>query len=194
MTKERILSGAEEIILSKSFHSVGLNEILAEVKVPKGSFYHYFPSKEQFGVELIAHYVAEHTAYLQTVFGPAQRNALEKFVVHWRSLIGRMDKGKCQECCLVVKLGLEVSNFSEPMRAALAKGMQSWRKIFEQAVREGQADQSIRKQIKASEAATLIQDTWQGAMQRMLVERSVAPLRAAAKFLRTYLSQNPTDR
>src|SRR5580698_11070677 len=62
-TKERILDAAEEIMLQKSFHSVGLNEILASVKVPKGSFYHYFQSKEQFGVELLRHYVKEASVY-----------------------------------------------------------------------------------------------------------------------------------
>src|SRR5260370_27559509 len=62
-TKERILEAAEEIMLQKSFHSVGLNEILSAVKVPKGSFYHYFQSKEQFGVELLKHYVADASVF-----------------------------------------------------------------------------------------------------------------------------------
>src|SRR5260221_14089448 len=62
-TKERILDAAEEIMLQKSFHSVGLNEILSAVKVPKGSFYHYFQSKEQFGVELLKHYVADASVF-----------------------------------------------------------------------------------------------------------------------------------
>src|ERR1700748_1608771 len=64
-TKERILDAAEGIMLQKSFHSVGLNEILSAVKVPKGSFYHYFQSKEQFGVELLKHYVAGASTYKQ---------------------------------------------------------------------------------------------------------------------------------
>ena len=62
-TKERILDAAEELMLEKSFHSVGLTEILEAVKVPKGSFYHHFKSKEQFGVEMLKHYVADATAY-----------------------------------------------------------------------------------------------------------------------------------
>src|SRR3954447_18309318 len=62
-TKERILNAAEELMLQKSFHSVGLNEILSAVKVPKGSFYHYFESKEHFGVELLKHYVADASVY-----------------------------------------------------------------------------------------------------------------------------------
>lgn len=77
-TKERILEAAEVIMLTKSFHSVGLAEILAAVQVPKGSFYHHFSSKEQFGVELISHYVAAHT-------GALQRMQVEKNVAPLRS-------------------------------------------------------------------------------------------------------------
>jgi TetR/AcrR family transcriptional repressor of nem operon len=188
-TKERILEAAEEIMLTKSFHSVGLNEILGAVKVPKGSFYHYFASKEQFGVELISHYVREHTDRLEKFFSSSETDPLQKFVEYWGYSIGRMTEGACQQCCLVVKLGLEVANFSEPMREVLAAGMRQWRAIFQRAVSEGQAQGSIRAELDAAEAGAVIQDTWQGALQRMQVERSVAPLRVAAKFLRHYLEK-----
>jgi len=186
-TKAKILEAAQEIMLTKGFHAVGLNEILAAVNVPKGSFYHYFHSKEQFGVELIAHYVEEGTARLEAFFAPSDANALQKFSDYWGSLIGRMAEGRCRKCCLVVKLGLEVANLSEPMREVLAEGMKSWRMIYVRALQEGRVDGSIRKELDPAEASALIQDTWQGAMQRMLVERSVAPLRSAAKFLQAYL-------
>lgn len=187
-TKERILDAAEEIMLTKSFHSVGLAEILASVKVPKGSFYHHFSSKEQFGVELIAHYVQEHTERLHKFFAAPETKALQKLVDYWNYQIGHVTASDCQQCCLVVKLGLEVASFSEPMRAVLADGLKTWRGIYKKAVQEGQADGSIRKGLKPAEAAAAIQDTWQGAMQRMQVERTVKPLRSAAQFLRTALA------
>jgi TetR/AcrR family transcriptional repressor of nem operon len=187
-TKKRILAAAEEIMLTKSFHSVGLTEILAAVKVPKGSFYHHFSSKEQFGVELISHYVREHTARLRKFFAAPDTNALQKLVDYWGYQIGHVTESGCQQCCLVVKLGLEVASFSEPMREVLADGLKTWRAIYEQVVREGQADGSMRRELKPAEAAAAIQDTWQGAMQRMQVERSVAPLRSAAQFLRASLA------
>jgi len=188
-TKERILEAAEELMLTKSFHSVGLNEILSAVRVPKGSFYHYFSSKEQFGVELIAHYVREHTARLRKFFSEAETPALQKFVDYWSYLIGRMKEGECQQACLVVKLGLEVTNFSEPMREVLADGLKTWRGIYQEVITEGQADGSIRVEIDAAETAAVIQDTWQGAMLRMQVEKSVGPLRSAAHFLRSTLAK-----
>jgi TetR/AcrR family transcriptional regulator, transcriptional repressor for nem operon len=188
-TKERILDAAEGIMLAKSFHSVGLNEILSAVKVPKGSFYHYFASKEQFGAELIRHYVRAHTAKIEKFLADRELKALDRFSAYWSYLIGRMTECGCSGgACLVSKLSSEVSTFSEPMREALAEGLGAWRHLFENIVREGQQDRSIRKDVKPALAAAIIQDTWQGAIQRMHVEKSVAPLRTAAQFLRAWLA------
>lgn len=189
-TKERILEAAEGIMLQKSFHSVGLTEILTSVKVPKGSFYHYFSSKEQFGVELISHYVSAHTERLEKFFTASEATALQKFVDFWGYQIGCATDEKCRQGCLVGKLGMEVASFSEPMRDVLANGLKAWRQIFERVIREGQADRSIQKDLDAAEAAAALQDTWQGAMQRMQVERNVAPLRSAANFLRAWLARS----
>jgi TetR/AcrR family transcriptional regulator, transcriptional repressor for nem operon len=187
-TKERILDAAEAIMLKKGFHAVGLSEILAAVKVPKGSFYHHFSSKEQFGVELINHYVGKHLERLSRFFGSRDASAMDKFAEYWAYIIGRMTEAECQQCCLLVKMALEVANFSEPMRAAFAAGMQASRSVYERAIREGQGDGSIRKQADALQMSAIIQMVWQGALQRMLVDRSVAPLRTAAQFLRGCLA------
>ena len=63
-TKERIFDATEAIILENGFHSLGLNEVLRSERVPKGSCYHFFESKEQFGVEMLKRYVANASAYL----------------------------------------------------------------------------------------------------------------------------------
>src|SRR5688572_28308165 len=97
-TKERILDAAEEIMLQKSFHSVGLNEILAAVKVPKGSFYHYFESKEHFGVELLRHYLAEATAWKRRLLLSTDQepNPYERFMAFLELNIGKMFEKDCQ--------------------------------------------------------------------------------------------------
>jgi TetR/AcrR family transcriptional repressor of nem operon len=84
-----------------------------------------------------------------------------------------------------------VANFSEPMREALSAGLKASRAIFERAIREGQKDGSIRRQIDAEETAAAVQYLWQGALQRMLVDKSVAPLRLATQFLRAHMADRP---
>jgi len=189
-TKERILDAAEELMLVKSFHSVGLNEILSAVKVPKGSFYHYFTSKEQFGVELIRHYVTEATAYKRRFLltEDLDPNPLDRLSAFLNGAIAKMLENQCQPACLVIKLAAEVANMSDDMRSVLAEGMTEWRGIFEAIVREGQSKKTMRQDIDPAVAGSLLHDYWLGAMQRMMVQRNVASLRTAAAFIRQYLA------
>lgn len=188
-TKERILDAAEEIMLQKSFHSVGLNEILSAVKVPKGSFYHYFQSKEQFGVELLRHYVAEATAWKRSMLLNEEQepNPYDRLMSYLELNIARMLEKGCQPSCLVGKLATEIASFSDGMREVLAEGLHEWQSLLEQLLREGQEKKVIRPDLNPATAAALLQDLWMGATQRSQVQRNVAPLRAAAAFIRNYL-------
>src|ERR1700749_2962074 len=114
-TKERILDAAEPIMLEKGFNGVGLNEILKAVGVPKGSFYHWFPSKEQFGVELVKHYAADATAYKQGWMNKKELlpSALERLNTFYESCISEFVENDCHQVCLIIKLSMEVSSFSE---------------------------------------------------------------------------------
>ena len=189
-TKERILEAAEEIMLQKSFHSVGLNEILTAVKVPNGSFYHYFQSKEHFGVELLKHYVAEASAWKRRLLLSADQepNPLDRLLTYMESNIARMFEGECKGSCLVAKLATEISSFSAPMRQVLADGMQEWQGIIEKLLVEALEKKAIRADLNAAETAALVQDLWMDASQRSQVQRNVAPLRGAVSFFRRYLT------
>jgi len=189
-TKERILEAAEEIMLQKSFHSVGLNEILSAVKVPKGSFYHYFQSKEQFGVELLKHYVADASAFKRKALLTSElsEDPFERLMAYFDLNIASLMGNGCQCACLVAKLAAEVATFSDNMRAVLAEGVREWRGFIEKLLIEGQEKGVIRKELNPLVTATMIQDLWMGASQRMQVERSVASLRSAALFVRNYLA------
>lgn len=191
-TKERILDAAEELMLEKSFHSVGLNEILKAVKVPKGSFYHHFESKEQFGVELLKHYVADSTAYKSRLLLPPnpEPDPLLRLITYLESNVARTveNEGKCP--CLLVKLASEVADFSEPMREVLADGTRQWAGIFEQLLEEGVEKGKIAPQIKPAAMAAVVLDLWTGAMHRSSMTRSVSPLRDAIAFLKAVLTFN----
>jgi hypothetical protein len=74
------------------------------------------------------------------------------------------------------------------MRQVLADGVAEWRALYEKVIREGQEQGVIRKDLDPVTAAAIIHDMWQGAMNRRQIECSVAPLRTAADFLRSYLA------
>lgn len=59
--RRSILDVGQRIMAGKGFSAVGLNEVLAAAGVPKGSFYHYFASKEAFGQALLEKYTSRST-------------------------------------------------------------------------------------------------------------------------------------
>ena len=55
-TKAHLLATGYQLIAKKGFTAVGIKQILDTAGVPKGSFYHYFESKEAFGEAIIGDY------------------------------------------------------------------------------------------------------------------------------------------
>lgn len=192
-TKDRILDAAEDLMLEKSFHSVGLTEILKVVQVPKGSFYHHFDSKEHFGVELLKHYVTNASDYKRRMLlsPEPEPNPRQRLLTYLESNLGAFleHQGKCP--CLVAKLAAEVSDFSEPMRQVLAEGGQEWIGIFEQVIQEGLDKGDLRCAMEPRTAAGIAGDLWMGAMQRASIARDAAPLREVIRFVGDQLLPAP---
>ena len=192
-TKERILDAAEELMLEKSFHSVGLTEILKAVKVPKGSFYHHFESKEQFGVEMLKHYVAGASGYKRRVLlaTEPEENPRRRVLSFMNSTIEafRDGGGKCP--CLVIKLASEVADFSDAMREVLEEGHREWNAILEAVIREGIEKKALKCTDEPAKVASLINDLWSGAIQRATILRSPEPLENALGFIAGELLREP---
>lgn len=52
-TRERIIETARDLIHDRSYTGVGVAEICKQAGVQKGSFYHYFPSKQDLAVAVL---------------------------------------------------------------------------------------------------------------------------------------------
>jgi TetR/AcrR family transcriptional repressor of nem operon len=52
-TRQRILDSARELIYSRSYTDVGVAAICERAEVKKGSFYHFFPSKQELTLAVI---------------------------------------------------------------------------------------------------------------------------------------------
>ena len=63
-SKERIVQVAFNLFLQKGYRDVSLREIVDEVGLTKGAFYHYFKGKEQLFAEVIDHYLLSLSDYI----------------------------------------------------------------------------------------------------------------------------------
>lgn len=111
-TRDHLLDIGEELSLKLGFTGMGLSKLLHQAGVPKGSFYHYFQSKEAFGVALLRRYNDKSNAHLTAHFTRRDRN-MRDLILEWYSLQRKnfTPLNPCGEC-LTVKLSAEVCDRS----------------------------------------------------------------------------------
>ena len=176
-------------MLEQSFHSVGLNQILSMVGVPKGSFYHYFSSKEQFGVEMVRHYAQRQNGLRRQMLlnSEVEADPVQRLLMFFHSVIGKIQEtgGKCP--CLMQKLYAEVANFSDAMRGELAKGFEEMIELIKQTLDEAVAKGNLPDGFDTGAEATFIMDLWAGAQQRTIITRNTEPTRRAVEIFRQRL-------
>ncbi|KGS02476.1 MULTISPECIES: TetR/AcrR family transcriptional regulator [Burkholderia] len=185
--RQHILDTAKPIMLCKGFTGVGLNEILAAAGVPKGSFYHYFGSKEAFGEAILESYFADYLAHLDALLvrgsGPAA-DRLMRYWGQWQQMqAGNDPEGKC----LVVKLGAEVCDLSEAMRVALERGTSQIVARLAACIAAAFEDGSLKVDLDPRQTAAMLYELWVGATLIEKIWRSGEPLAIAMATTRRIL-------
>jgi TetR/AcrR family transcriptional repressor of nem operon len=190
-TRDNILAAGQRMMAAKGFTAVGLNEILTSSGVPKGSFYHYFSSKEAYGEALLHSYFDEYLADIdRTLAQPKQTMAqrLMNYFASWRDTQSFLD---CQGKCLAVKLGAEVADMSEPMRLAMKQGTSGIVDRLAKAIEAGVAEGSLSVDESAEETAQSLYQLWMGASVMVKIARHGDPFETALKTTRRILHLSP---
>jgi len=187
-TKEEILSTAQSIMSSKGFSAVGLNEILSSVGVPKGSFYHYFNSKEAFGEALLERYFENYLASMDDMLSQKGRSAGERLSLYWQHWLDTQTTVDPQSKCLVVKLAAEVADLSEGMRGVMLQGTTQIVARIAEIIEEGIVDGSVNVSKPANHLAETLYQTWLGASLLAKISKDDVPLQSAMRTTENLLN------
>ena len=76
-TREKLVQTAQDLIGASSYASVGVAEMCKRAGVNKGSFYHFFESKEEIALEALNECSKEHEGILDDIFS-ADKSANEQ--------------------------------------------------------------------------------------------------------------------
>lgn len=184
-TREQLLEQGVASFLYNGFHGTGLKEVLDSVKVPKGSFYNYFESKEAFAAAAIRHYADCFADKMRRAVeaGPDPYTGLRRF---FEGLMADFAAAGYVGGCLIANLGGELEG-SDLCRDTLAGAFRDWRDGVAEILRRSQQLGRVRADLDATDLADLLTEAWEGAVIRMKLERSLEPLRRViARLLDDY--------
>lgn len=179
-TREHLLSTGEKLALERGFTGMGLSELLRTASVPKGSFYHYFSSKEAFGTAMLRRYYATHGNYLTHHFSRHDVSARELVLEWYRTGLKNFCDNGMSCNCLTVKLSAEVCDLSEEMRQALDNGAASVITLLANTLARGRDDEhSMTFDGDILLHAEALYALWLGATLQAKISRSAVPLESA---------------
>ncbi|BAJ03919.1 TetR/AcrR family transcriptional regulator [Shewanella violacea] len=190
-TRQHILDIGYKLIVAKGFSCMGLSQLLQAAEVPKGSFYHYFKSKEQFGEALIQAYFEGYKAELDSLFSNTSLSGYARMMTYWQRWQSVQTQGCVEQKCLVVKLSAEVADLSEAMRLALLKGSGGVIQRLTTCIAAGVKDGSIAKQDPQS-TAEMLYHMWLGASLMNKLGHSSDALDRAIQTTESVLGPKPT--
>lgn len=180
-TKRELLQQGMTMLLERGYNDLGIAALLEATGIPKGSFYHHFKSKEDFGLQAIDFYMQEVHAGLDQTLGDATVPPLTR-VRAFFELSAEKYRTEGYLGCLLGGLGQELSGVSEAFRRKV-----EW--CFSEIARRiaGCLDDAVRQGDLPSNTDTramaeLLVNCWEGAALRTRLRRDPAPLRDMLDF------------
>jgi len=175
-TKSLLLEAGMAVMFEKGYTNTGIQEVLSSVGVPKGSFYHYFESKEDFALKIVLHVEQNYsnllTKYLRdSEFTPTAR--LRKYCEDKKK---DLSEQRCRKGCLIGNLSQEMADQSEVLRVELARVMGKWRDLYAACIEEGQACGEITKEFSPQSLAEMFLCGWEGAIMRSKTQKTTEPM------------------
>lgn len=179
-TKQLLLEKGAELMHIKGFHNTGIQEIVNICKVPKGSFYFYFESKEYFGLELINYFAEKQINQIDKFFDESTVNPIEKLENYFNHFFEELAKNDFRGGSFFGNFIQELADLNEMFRQGLVI-------VNEQIIdRFAKLLQELKPNLSPSDIrknAELLYFTFEGTVMQVKLYKTLEP----AKNLRDYI-------
>jgi len=181
-TRARLITTAAELFRRQGYAQTGVNQIIQEANATSGSFYHFFPAKEDLLLAVVDH-IAE--IFEAGIFSPAaDRDPIEEIFTILDLYRRQLNDRGFTFGSPMASLSAEVSENHPEVRARLAEVFAAWTGRIEELLRS--AGSRLPPSLDRSALAQLVVCTMEGAVLGTRLNRSLAPFDAAIAQLRTY--------
>lgn len=175
-TRDHLLQVGLRRIHSMGYASTGVKEILDDAGVPKGSFYHHFPSKEAFAKEVLELYVRGENERAEKILRHGKGAPLKRLRRYFEELIAVYGPTAEISGCMVGNLSLEMADRSESIQSLLHLSFSNWQTGIAGVLQEAIDRGDLAKSNKPQELGSFLLNSYEGALLRSKADRSSKPL------------------
>jgi TetR/AcrR family transcriptional repressor of lmrAB and yxaGH operons len=185
-TRERLITTAAELFRRQGYAQTGVNQIIQEANATSGSFYHFFPAKEDLLMAVVDHIAAVFDDEIFTAAADRSAEPVEELFTIldlYRQLLG---DGEFTFASPMAGLSAEVSENHPQVRARLAEIFAAWTDRIETLLRD--AGDRLPPTVNRTAIAELVVCAVEGAVLGVRLNRSLEPFNAVVAQLRDYFN------
>lgn len=173
--RDRLIEQGLELLGRHGYAATGVGEITAACGVPKGSFYNYFASKDDFAIAVIERYGQDACCFMESALaGPgSHRDRLRRF---FETVIGHMVHENFAGGCLAGRLTQELAGEHSEFRRPLEQVFAAQRRLLAGHLRAGQRAGEFAPDLDPEATAEFLQAAMQGASLRAKATGNALPL------------------
>jgi len=171
------------LIVQQGFNTASINHILTTAGVPKGSFYYYFSSKEDFGLAIIDDFASKYQNKIRIFLEDEQYSPLRRLRNYFESKIADMQTCDCTDGCLIGNLAQELSAQNELFRVRLNQIFKNWEQQFSQCLLAAFETGELTDDQHLDQLAKFILSGWEGAILQAKVAKSIEPMETFVTIL-----------
>ena len=187
--RKKLLDVGVSMFLDQGYHGTGIQEVVDKAGIPKGSFYNYFKSKEDFGSKTIIYFAEQFNEFLNVIAKDSEKDAYSAINRFFNDFIDTYEKKNCKDGCLIGNFAAEISDTSELNRVTMSKCMNEWRDILGLVLLRAQEQGKIRDDIQALELADFLLNSIEGSLLRMKLQTNTEPLKQLKEMFLKYVKK-----
>lgn len=164
------------LLATQGYNATGIEAVIKRAGVPKGSFYHFFGSKEEFGLAVIEEFAGRFLSRLDVFLADPSATPLDRLRIFLQRGLERLTEHHCTVGCLIGDLGQELAAQNERLRGRLDEILLSWRERFAVCISEAQQAGELPPSYDPHVIAGFILSGWEGAVLSAKVMKSPQPV------------------
>jgi TetR/AcrR family transcriptional repressor of nem operon len=175
-TRDHLIDVGVGLMHQKGFNATGLSDILQAADVPKGSFYHYFSSKEDFAAASLERYGMRERAHAAAVLGDTATPPLKRLRRYFGDLMKIYGQKASIPGCMMGRFSLEIAEESPQLRKRVSASFGHWQHTIAKVLEQAVAERELPAGADSESLAGFLLNSWEGALLRAQSEKSDAPL------------------
>ncbi len=176
-TKLQLLEAGIDIMIEKGYNNTGIMEVLQKTGVPKGSFYYYFDSKEDFGLQIINYFNDNIVIKKRKPLEDKSVSPIKRLRKYCDEVMANIELNECRKGCLIDNLSQEMADQSEVFRNRLKEIGDQSTAAFASCIKEGQDLNEIPKAYDSVQLAEFFNCSMKGAIGRAKILKSTEPIK-----------------